>query len=234
MSISVAVFDLGGTLIKETAFTPEEARRFLVSRATAPEGVREEKLKQFDERVFQDMLERRERSGLDFQLTQYFNLLQACLGIRLRGDLDEIAFRCWLRQHQPRLEDGAVECLRQLRSSGVRMGLLSNTILSRKTIQLLLKEFGILDFFNAIVCSSEVAYRKPNSLTYQAVLALLHAEAAQSAMVGDNLDVDIAGAASLGMTTVWYNRKKASPPSEIKPDHIVSDLRSVPGVLGVC
>ncbi len=233
MSISTAVFDLGGTLIKETAFYPEQARRFLLSRATASDSPGEEELKEFDERVFRDMLERRERSGLDFQLTQYLNLLQASLGIRLEGDPDEIAFRCWLRQHEPRVEDGAVECLRQLRSSGVRMGLLSNTVLSRKTIQLLMEEFGILDFFDAIVCSSEVAYRKPNSLTYKAVLALLHAEAAQSAMVGDNLEVDIAGAASLGMTTVWYNPED-HPASEIKPDHIVADLRSVPRVLGVC
>ncbi|NQT81766.1 HAD family hydrolase [bacterium] len=232
-SISAVVFDLGSTLVRETGFHPEEAQRFILSRALSPHNLRQKELEKFNDSVFRDMLERRELSGLEFQLTQYLNLLQTCLGIRLDGDLDEIACRCWFLEHSPRLEGGATECLRQLRSSGVKLGLLSNTILSRKSIKLAMKEFGILDFFDAVVCSSEVAYRKPNSLIYRAILALLRAEATQSAMVGDNLESDIAGAASVGMTTVWYNPGNL-PSLETRPDHIVSDLASVPGVLGLC
>ena len=232
MSIAAVVFDLGSTLVRETGFYPEEARGFLLSRVAAPHNVREEELKDFDERVLRDMLERRERSGLELQLTQYFNLLEACFGVTLQGDSDELAYGCWSREYKPRLEDGAMECLSQVRGSGVKIGLLSNTILSRKTVRLAMKDFGILDFFDAVVCSSEVGYRKPNGPIYRAILSLLQTKAEQSAMVGDNLENDIAGAASVGMNTVWYNPGQL-PALKIKPDHIASDLPSVPGVLGL-
>jgi HAD superfamily hydrolase (TIGR01509 family) len=194
--------------------------------------VQEEDLKEFDEKVFPDMLERRERSGLEFPLSQYFNLLQACFDMRFDGDPDDMAFQCWIRQYEPRLENGAVECLEELRSREIKLGVLSNTILSRKCIHLAMREFGILDFFDAVVCSSEVAYRKPNALCYRAVLGMLRAEAAESAMVGDNLELDIAGAASVGLTTVWYNPEKL-PVAGIQPDHVVSELGEVPRVLGL-
>jgi len=232
MSISAVVFDFGSTLIRETGFSPEEAHGFLVSRAVLPDRVRQQDLQQFEEKVFRDMLERRERSGLDFLLTQYLDLVQACLGVRFSGEPDETAFRCWLLEYQPKLEKGALECLKELRNRGAKIGLLSNTILPRSSVQLALEHFGVLDYFDAVVCSSEVGYRKPNELIYRAILGRLQATPEQCAMVGDNLELDIAGAASVGMTTVWYNPGNV-PGSGIKPDHIVVELASVPRVLGL-
>ncbi len=226
MAISTVIFDFGSTIIREEGFDLEEGMRFLLSRAVVPSGVGEKELREFDEKVFPDMLERRQYSGLDFKLTQYLHLLQFCLGIRFDGDLDEIAFGCWLREYRPRLEDGAVECLRDLRGKNIKVGLLSNTILSGKSVELGLKHLGIHGFFDGVLCSSDVGYRKPSDLIFRAILGLLNAKPESSAMVGDNLQDDIGGAASLGMTTVWYNPGRLAG-CEIKPDHVVSDLRSV-------
>jgi HAD superfamily hydrolase (TIGR01509 family) len=232
MPVSAVIFDLGSTLVKETAFHPEEAQCFVLSHMDGSDKLRLEDLQRFNERVFQDMLERRERSGLEFQLTQYFNLLQSCLNVRLRGDLDEIGFRCWLLEHAPRLEDGVEDCLRQLRQTEAKIGLLSNTILSQRSVALALKKFGVEDYFAAVVCSSEVGYRKPHRLIFEAILSMVEVSPGESAMVGDSLEHDIAGAASLGMRTVWFKPDGVSA-SEIKPDHIVSDLSAIPGVLGL-
>lgn len=231
MSVSAVIFDLGSTLVKETAFHPEEAQRFVLSRVEGSGKLRPEDLQRFNERVFQDMLERRERSGLEFQLAQYFHLLQSCLCVRLRGDLDEIGFQCWLLEHSPRLENGAEDCLCQLRQTGAKIGLVSNTILSQRSVTLALDYFGVEDYFDAIVCSSEVGYRKPHRLIFEAMLSMAEVSPGESAMVGDSLEHDIAGAASLGMKTVWFNPDGVCD-SEIKLDHIVSDLSSVTGVLG--
>ncbi len=232
MPVSAVIFDLGSTLVKETAFHPEEAQRFVLSRVDGSDRLHPEDLQGFNESVFQDMLRRREHSGLEFQLTQYFNLLQSCLRVRLRGDLDEIGFRCWRLEHAPRLEDGAEDCLRQLREAEVKIGLLSNTILSQRSVALALKKFGVEDYFAAVVCSSEVGYRKPHRLIFEAALALLNAEAEESAMAGDSLEHDIAGAASLGMTTVWFNPSGLPAPG-VQPDHVTANLCSIPRVLGL-
>jgi HAD superfamily hydrolase (TIGR01509 family) len=231
MVISTVIFDFGGTLIKPSGVFPEEAARYLLSRSDGEHRAEVKELLDFDDRVFRDMLERREPGGLDFQLTQYLNLLQACLGLRFRGDLDEIAFECWLRQYQPQLQDGAADCLCKLKSNGVKLGLLSNTVLSGKSVGLALASFGILEVFDTVLCSSDVAYRKPHGLIFRAMLNLLNATLQESAMVGDTLEDDIGGAASYGMITVWYN-PDGSPVSSFQPDHIVSNLRSVPEVLG--
>jgi len=231
MAISTVIFDFGRTLVKPSGIYPEEAASYLLSRADGAPSVEPKDLVDFDETVFQDMLERREPAGLDFQLSQYLNLLQACLGLRFDGDPDEIAFECWLRKYEPQLEDGATECVRQLKSNRAKLGLLSNTVLSGKSVKLALGRLGILDFFDAILCSSDVAYRKPNDLIYRAILNLLKAKPEETVMVGDSLEDDIAGAASCGMTTVWYNPDGA-PGSSVEPDHVVSDLRTVPSVLG--
>ncbi len=232
MPISIVIFDFGSTLVRTSGSYPERARRFLLSRVAASHSRKETEFAEFDEKVFQDMLERREHSGLDFELTQYFNLLQACLGIRFEGDLDELICECWFRQYEPQLEDGAEECLRHLRRKGARLGLLSNTVLSRGSVELALKRFGVLDLFDAVICSSEVAYRKPDVLIFRAMLGLLNAKPHQSVMVGDSLQDDVAGAAALGMTTVWYNPQGLDA-GGVGADYIVSDLRSVPAVLGM-
>jgi HAD superfamily hydrolase (TIGR01662 family) len=232
MAVSTVIFDLGGTLVRESSSKPEESRRFLLSRVVQPRGLREEDLQEFDEQVFPDMLERRERSGLDFQLAQYLNLVQACLNIRLQGNLDEIGYECWIRQHVPQLEEGAKECLAKLRRKGVKLGLLSNTILSSDSIKLALRTFGILEGLDTVVCSSEVGYRKPNRLIFQSAIRRLESEPEECVMVGDDLKADIAGAAACGMKTVWYNPGDSSG-LEIKPDYVISSLRWLPGVLGL-
>lgn len=231
MPISTVIFDFGGTLIRISEPVPEEGAKFLLSRAIPPHKLKLDDLLRFDKDVFQDMLERRMPGGLDFTLPQYLTLLQACLGIRFDGDLEEIAFECWFQQYQPKAESGAVDCLRILKSREVKLGILSNTVLTRRCVEMGLKKLGMLDFFDVVLCSSDVAYRKPHPVIFQAILRLLEATPESTAMVGDTLDDDIAGAVSSGITAVWYNCHDPIAPS-VKPDHIVSDLRLVPSVLG--
>jgi putative hydrolase of the HAD superfamily len=230
--ISTVIFDFGSTLIRSSEPVLEEGAKFLLSRAIPPHSLKIDDLLRFDKEVFQDMLERRIPGGLDFTLTQYLTLLQACLGIRFDADIEEIAFECWFRQYQPKPESGAMDCLRVLKGHGVKLGVLSNTVLTRRSVELALERLGMLSFCDAVLCSSDVAYRKPHSRIFQAILRLLEATPESTAMVGDSLDDDIAGAVSCGIAAVWYNPQGAIA-SSVKPHHIVSDLRSVPGVLGI-
>lgn len=232
MLISTVIFDFGSTLIRSSEPVLEEGAKFLLSRAIPPHSLKIDDLLRFDKEVFQDMLERRIPGGLDFTLTQYLTLLQACLGIRFDAHIEEIAFECWFRQYQPKPESGAVDCLSTLKGRGAKLGVLSNTVLTRRCVELALERLGMLSFCDAVLCSSDVAYRKPHPVIFQAILRLLEATPESTAMVGDTLDDDIAGAVSCGITAVWYNPQGAIA-SSVKPDHIVSDLRLVPGVLGL-
>jgi FMN hydrolase / 5-amino-6-(5-phospho-D-ribitylamino)uracil phosphatase len=50
-------------------------------------------------------------------------------------------------------------------------------------------------------------------------------------MVGDSLHHDIAGAAALGIRTIWLNRNGQPPEADVEPDAVIEDLRPLPGLL---
>lgn len=54
-----------------------------------------------------------------------------------------------------------------------------------------------------IAASAEIGYAKPDMRIFERALDMVGCRAAESMMVGDRLDNDIAPAKALGMKTVW-------------------------------
>ena len=78
--------------------------------------------------------------------------------------------------------------------------------------------------FDAFVFSADVMRPKPKPEPFQRALELLDVTAADCVFVGDVLDVDIAGAKALGMTTVWkLNGRQEVPPAD-EADYMIHDL----------
>jgi HAD superfamily hydrolase (TIGR01458 family) len=73
---------------------------------------------------------------------------------------------------------------------------------------------------------------KPAAAYFEAALEALDADPEMAWMVGDDIDVDIAGAQALGMRTILVRTGKFRPDavedSRIRPDGIVSSLRNLP------
>lgn len=73
---------------------------------------------------------------------------------------------------------------------------------------------------------------KPAAPYFEAALEALDADPEMAWMVGDDIDVDIAGAQALGMRTILVRTGKFRPDeveeSRIRPDGIVSSLRNLP------
>jgi putative hydrolase of the HAD superfamily len=79
--------------------------------------------------------------------------------------------------------------------------------------------------------SSEVGARKPDPRFFCHALAELGCEPHVAVMVGDSLPHDIAGAAALGIRTVWVNRQGQEPLADVKPDATVQDLHGLANLL---
>lgn len=87
---------------------------------------------------------------------------------------------------------------------------------------------GIERWFPHLVISGEVESWKPDAGIFRRALELAGAGPEESMMVGDSLERDIAGAAALGIPTVWmrrYEHLRLLP--GIIPDHTVADLEAV-------
>jgi putative hydrolase of the HAD superfamily len=110
--------------------------------------------------------------------------------------------------------------LDSLRGRGLKTGVVANAwpepgrLLRRDA-----EELGVAERMDVMVFSTEVGVRKPDPAIFLDALARLGVDPVDALFVGDRLDVDVQGAANVGMTTVqalWFNADDS--PAAIEPD----------------
>jgi len=93
--------------------------------------------------------------------------------------------------------------------------------------------------FDWVVTAEQVGSYKPSLENFRHALARFGAPKDKILHVAQSLYHDIAPAQSLGLSTVWVNRRRgrpghgATPPAAVRPDIEVPDLRSLAVLLGV-
>jgi len=130
-------------------------------------------------------------------------------------------------------EPGMSEALVSLRGLGVRLGCVSNAFMGAATLNRIMEERGLGQHLELTVSSCEFGWRKPHASIYQEAARLMSASATEVVFVGDRLDADVAGPASLGMYTVLthqYRQEDASG-APVKPDAVIRHLSELPGVV---
>jgi putative hydrolase of the HAD superfamily len=159
----------------------------------------------------------------------------ALLALRELG-IEDGALAAAMAGHHAALRDamlrpfpGALETLRELRERGVAMALLTNGHSSKQRAKI--GRFGLAEFFATIVVESEFGPGKPDERVYTHALAQLDAAPAETWMVGDNLEWDVAAPMRLGITSIWLDHEKRGLPNNcpIRPDRIIHAL---PELLG--
>jgi len=130
----------------------------------------------------------------------------------------------WTHSAHFELYDDALPALADLRSRGLRIGLLSNS--SRD-----LDEFVVhhgLDV-DAALTSHRHGKTKPHGTIFLALLERLGVPAAEAAMVGDTIEDDVEGARAVGMHALLIDREGRYPELEPRLD----DLRGLAAALGL-
>ncbi len=118
-------------------------------------------------------------------------------------------------------------------ASRFRLGLCSN-FSDAETARTVVAEAGFLPHLRSLVISEEIGIRKPRREIFEAAAAGLELEPREILHVGDSLKADIAGAAAVGMGTVWLTRRIREPEEELaryagpRPDFALDDLRDLP------
>ena len=109
--------------------------------------------------------------------------------------------------------------LEALRSRGIKTGLVANSWpdpprLLRKDVE----AFGLADLLDVLVFSEEVGVSKPQPGIFLRALEQLEVEPFAAMFVGNRLDTDVQGAASVGMSTVQALWFRADDTPGIEPD----------------
>ena len=93
-----------------------------------------------------------------------------------------------------------------------------------------LEQAGLASYLDAVVISEELGIRKPRPEIFEVVLRRLGVGPEATLHVGDNLRADVAGAAAVGLRTVWITRRVPDPQRSLaaydgpRPDFQLRDL----------
>lgn len=130
--------------------------------------------------------------------------------------------------------------LETLRSS-YRLGLLSNFTHAPAALKLI-DHLGLGGFFEVVLISGEMGYRKPHPLVFERLIGSLGVDGGELLYIGDDLEADIGGAIRAGIQPVWFTYARemkgplplgASPyPPEI-PDSDVPAISTWEGLISL-
>lgn len=127
---------------------------------------------------------------------------------------------------------GAFTALRWCKERGLAVVLVTNT-LSRGDDEVWedWRRFGLADAIDAVVSSHSCGWQKPHRRIFERALELAGARPDEAFMVGDRLDADVAGAARMGMRSVWRRTEHEQADVGVRPDATVDDLTQLPAVV---
>ncbi len=129
------------------------------------------------------------------------------------------------------VEPEILAALDELRRARYRMGLVSNISLRPDLMRADLERMGLAKYLDAMVFSSEVGLRKPDSRIFQEALDRLGVEPQETVFVGDRLYDDVSGAQAVGMRAVLTRQFRQEDDPDYAPDAVISHLSELPKVL---
>ncbi len=117
--------------------------------------------------------------------------------------------------------------LGSLRSLGIRIAVVSNWDCS---LGGLLGTLGLGGLLDRVVTSAEAGFRKPHPRIFQTALEALQCRPERAIMVGDSVDIDIAGGRAAGIRSVLIDRSGLVPEQD-DVERILT-LANLPALLG--
>jgi len=123
----------------------------------------------------------------------------------------------------------AAETLARLRTSGLKLGLITNGSISMQSRKL--QCLALSPLFETILISDAEGISKPDRQIFHRALERLDTTPIQAVFVGDHPEVDVAGARAAGMHAVW--RRDPSVSGLAEADGVIDHLSDLLTWLGL-
>lgn len=111
-----------------------------------------------------------------------------------------------------------------------RLAIFSNFDYAPALLGLLARE-GIETWFDPVVISAAIGYRKPGRAAFRHALEMVGEDAAHILFVGDSLVDDVAGARDVRLDVAWLNGRGETAPPELRPAYTLDSLTQVVDIL---
>lgn len=105
------------------------------------------------------------------------------------------------------LYDDVVPVLKDLKSRGFKLGIISN-------ISMGIGKAGVGEILDVVVSANDIGIGKPDAGIFSEALKRANLKASEALHVGDQYDVDVTGAVNSGIKAVLIDRYELNSPSE--------------------
>ncbi len=125
-------------------------------------------------------------------------------------------------------DDWVEELLVHLRKKGLKLAIISDG--NTRTKMKRLRQLGIIQYFDTIVCSDMFWVSKPDPILFLEVMNDLNLTPSEAIYIWDNPVWDIVGGENMKMESIWIDREEKKMPSYITPDYTIkhiSDLKAL-------
>ncbi|MGH8942247.1 MAG: HAD family hydrolase [Acidimicrobiia bacterium] len=203
------LFDAGGTLILQD---PEEMGRRL---GTVIEPRRAHRAHYEAMAEYSDLRLAGEDVDWDWWMERYFTIL-GVVDPHLAGEKTDHGYGLWNRALE-----GVGNAVQQLRDSGVRVAVVSN---SDGSVRGSLGTAGLLDLFEFVIDSHEVGVSKPNPKIFLAALDRMDLKPSKAWYVGDSVFHDVNGARAAGLSRALLVDPYGLGPKDVSTIGSVAEL----------
>ena len=122
---------------------------------------------------------------------------------------------------------GMHEMLKSLSSMSLALGLVTNGSVQSQRPKI--EALRIADYFGVLLISEEQGVRKPDPEIYRRAMRKLDSTPANTVFIGDHPEADIAGAARLGLKTIW--KRNDCWPAPRQADGVIDGLEEIPALI---
>lgn len=155
---------------------------------------------------------------------------------RLQAAAEELMLHYETHYYRRSLRPEAPAALEAMRERGFRLAVISN-VMSRRLVPAMLAEYGIAHYFDPVVTSAGLGWRKPNGRIFEEATRLLGLPPEACAYVGDTVSRDVIGARHAGYGLAIQIRSFLTDKADrgvagVPPDAVIDDLRQVVGLVG--
>lgn len=222
-----AVFlDVGNTLVRDVGFAQKLGKKLSDTLYVAA-GLHVSQESVLEAWVELDKWARDDAELWDFARVMF---LARRLGLTPSIRLAELLYAAVLEAYLEgfEVEPAAPKVVQELKEMGLRVGLLTN-VGSYDIVKLRMQKAGVLDYLDLVVASQAFTWRKPSKRIFEVACFLASVKPEEALHVGDDPQLDIAGAKAAGLRAVQV-LKYAAERSPLA-DAWVYSIEELPGVV---
>jgi len=210
------IFDFGGTILQSDVWDDINGNREILKLAKS-------NIYNFNEFDVQNRViqlldfynSTRNTTSLEVPISCFQRTLYDGMNITFDNSWEELELLFYKSATNYKTTNCIENLLKHFEINKIRMGILSNSMFSSKTISGDLENLGIRSYFDFVVTSAEYGIRKPNKLLFEIVIKKMKLEPHEIWFIGDSINEDVIGSSNAGMFPVWYNVKSICKKNEI-------------------